>query len=184
MMTDEYPTWLVIKTRDTAAWMTPGIQRAVAAAHSGRAAFDIRAMNDYVSDSIGDTQFILFVLALFAGVSVLLAAVGLYGTLAYLTAQRTREFGIRLALGSSLRAIVVIVMRESVLLAAGGVGFGLLGAAALTGAIRKMLYGVQPLDVFTLVGVVSLVAVVALGAGGVPAWRAAHIDPQTSLRNE
>ena len=82
-------------------------------------------MSDYVSDSIGDTQFILFVLAAFAGASVLLAAVGLYGTLAYLTAQRTREFGIRLALGSSVRAIVAIVMRESVFLAAWVEAFGL-----------------------------------------------------------
>ena len=89
-------------------------------------------MSDYVSDSIGDTRFILFVLAAFAGASVLLAAVGLYGTLAYLTAQRTREFGIRLALGSSVRAIVAIVMRESVLLALAGAAVGLIGVAAVT----------------------------------------------------
>ena len=82
-------------------------------------------MSDYVSDSIGDTRFILFVLAAFAVSSVLLAAVGLYGTLAYLTAQRTREFGIRLALGSSVRTLIAIVIRESVLLVASGGGDGL-----------------------------------------------------------
>ncbi len=175
---------LVIKTRERAERMAPGIQFAVDAAHVGRAAFDIRPMSDYVSDSIGDTRFILFVLAAFAGASVLLAAAGLYGTLAYLAAQRTREFGIRLALGSSVRAIVAIVMRESVLLAVAGVVLGLLGSVAVTRAIQRLLYGVRPLDGVTLLGVVGLVGIVALVAAGVPAWRAARIDPQALLRSE
>ena len=175
---------LVIKTHLTAERMAPGIKLAVDAAQVGRAAFDIRPMSAYVSDSIGDTRFIMFVLAAFAGASVLLAAVGLYGTLAYLTAQRTREFGIRLALGSSVRAIVAIVLRESILLAAIGVALGLLGAAALTRVTQELLYGVQPLDRVTLLGVVGLVAIVASGAAVAPAWRAARIDPQASLRNE
>jgi putative ABC transport system permease protein len=175
---------LVIKTPETAERIAPRIKAAVDAARAGRAAFDIRPMSGYVSDSIGDTRFILFVLGAFAGASVLLAAVGLYGTLAYLTAQRTREFGIRLALGSSVGAILAIVVRESVLLAIVGTGLGLIGVAAVTGAIREMLYGVPPLDGVTLVGVVALVGIVALGAAGVPAWRATRIDPQTSLRSE
>jgi predicted permease len=175
---------LVIKTHVTADRLAPGIKLAVVAAHGGRAAFDILPMSDYVSNSIGDTRFILFVLAVFAVASVLLAAVGLYGTLAYLTAQRTREFGIRLALGSSVRAIVSIVIRESVLLAVAGVALGLIGVAAATHAIRELLYGVRPLDGVTLVAVVVLVGIVALGAAGLPAWRVTQIDPQTSLRNE
>jgi predicted permease len=175
---------LVVKTHETAESIAPRIKAAVDAAHGGRAAFGIRPMSAYVSDSIGDTRFILFVLAAFAGASVLLAAVGLYGTLAYLTAQRTREFGIRLALGSSVKAIVAIVMRESVLLAAAGAATGLIGVAAVNRAMRGLLYGVRPLDGMTLVGVVGLVVIVALGAAGVPAWRATRIDPQTSLRSE
>ncbi len=175
---------LVIKTRLAASQIAPGIKLAVDAAHGGRAAFDIRPMSDYVTDSIGDTRFILFVLAAFAGASVLLAAVGLYGTLAYLTAQRTREFGIRLALGSSVRAIVAIVMREGVLLAVAGTALGLAGVAAVTSAIRGLLYGVRPLDGVTLLAVAGLVAMVAVAAAGVPAWRATRIDPQTSLRSE
>jgi putative ABC transport system permease protein len=175
---------LVVRTREPAESMAPRIQSAVDAAHGGRAAFDIRPMSAYVSDSIGDTRFILFVLAAFAGASVLLAAVGLYGTLAYLTAQRTREFGIRLALGSSVKALVTIVIREGILLAALGSAVGLTLVAAVTRAIRDMLYGVQPLDGVTLAGVVGLVWIIALGAAGVPAWRATRIDPQTSLRSE
>jgi ABC-type antimicrobial peptide transport system permease subunit len=126
----------------------------------------------------------LFVLVAFAVAAVVLAAVGLYSTLAYLTGQRTREFGIRLALGSSRHGIVAIVTRESALLTAAGVAFGLMGAVACTRAIRGLLYGVQPLDAWTLLAVVALVAVVALAASGFPAWRAATIDPQESLRSE
>jgi len=182
----EYPSEmsLVIKTQVTASRMAPGIRRAVDAAHGGRAAFDIRPMDDYVSDSIGDTRFILFLLSAFAGGSVLLAAVGLYGTMAYLTAQRTREFGIRLALGASGKAILSIVLWEGILLAVAGAALGLAGVASVTGAIRGLLYGVRPLDGITLICVLGLVGFVALGAAGVPAWRANRIDPQTSLRSE
>jgi ABC-type antimicrobial peptide transport system permease subunit len=175
---------LVIKTPEKAERIARRIKAAVDAAHAGRAAFDIRPMSGYVLDSIGDTRFILFVLAAFAGASVLLAAVGLYGTLAYLTAQRTREFGIRLALGSSVGGILAIVVRESVLLAVAGAALGLIGVTAVTGAMREMLYGVRPLDGVTLAAVVGLVGMVALGAAAVPAWRATRIDPQTSLRSE
>ena len=175
---------LVIKTRETAERIAPRIKAEMDAAHIGWAPLEIRPMNGYVSDSIGDTRFIMFVLAAFAGASVLLAVVGLYGTLAYMTAQRTREFGIRMALGSSVGDIIAIVLRESVLLAAVGTALGLIGVAAVTGAIREMLYGVRPLDSMTLAGVVGLVGMVALGAASVPAWRATRIDPQTSLRSE
>jgi ABC-type antimicrobial peptide transport system permease subunit len=181
-----YPTEmsLVVKTRETAERMAPRIKAAVDAAHGGRAAFDIRPMSDYVSDSIGDTRFILLMLAGFAGASVVLVTAGLYGTLAYLTVQRTREFGIRLALGCSREALVAIVIRESVLLAAAGATLGLIGAGAVTGAIRGLLYGVRPLDGVTLLGVIVFVGIVALGAASVPAWRATRIDPQLSLRSE
>ena len=175
---------LVIKTHETAARMAPGIKRATEAAQGGRAPFDIRPMSGYVSDSIGDTRFILFVLAAFAAASVLLAAVGLHGTLAYLTALRTREFGIRLALGSSVSGIVAIVMREGALLAVAGAGLGLLGAGALTRAIQDLLYGVRPLDGVTLLGVAGLVGIAALAAAAAPAWRAARTDLRAALRSE
>ena len=156
----------MIKTHAAVERMAPQIQAAVDAAHGGGAAFDIRPMSDYVSDSVGDTRFLLFVLAAFAGASVLLAAVGLYGTLAYLTAQRTREFGIRLALGSSVKALVTIVIRESVLLAGVGAAVGLVGVAAVTRAIGQLLYGVRPLDGVTLAGVVGLLANYGVGSRG------------------
>jgi predicted permease len=173
---------LVIKSRQTAAALGPAIQAAVAASHTTRAAFDIRPMNDYVADSIGDTRFTMWVLAVFAAASVVLAAIGLYGTLAYLIAQRTREFGIRLALGSTIRAIIAMVMREGALLSAAGTALGLAGAAAIARAIRQLLFEVSPFDGVTLLGVVGLLALVSLAAAGIPAWRAARIEPNVSLR--
>ena len=176
-------TTLVIRTRETAERLTAGIRLAAEAAQGGREAFKIRAMSEAVADSIGDTRFVVFVLAVFAGLSVLLTGVGLYGTLAYLTAQWTREFGIRLALGCSGKGIVASVLRESIRLAVAGVLLGLAGGVAVAGMIRELLFGVGPVDGATLVGVVSLVGMVALAAG-VPAWRAATIDPQAALRSE
>ncbi len=182
----EYPPEMSLVIQSPAAWqeLVPAINAAVEAAHGGRAAFDIRPMTAYVSDSIGDTRFILFVLAVFAAASIVLAAVGLYGTLAYLTAQRTREFGIRLALGSSLSSILAIVLREGVLLATAGAILGLTGSAAVTGLLGDLLYQVPPLDIVTLVSVVSLVSIVSVAAAAVPAWRATRIDPQISMRAE
>ncbi len=175
---------LVIRTRNSAERLAPQIKAAVDTVRPGQAVFDIRPMGEYVSDSIGDTRFIVFVLTVFAGASVLLAALGLYGTLTYLTVQRTREFGIRLAIGSSLRAIIAIVVRESALLTLVGTAIGLLGASIVAGTIRGMLYGVHPLDSVTLIGVVAIVVIIALSSASIPAWRAARIDPQISLRSE
>jgi predicted permease len=175
---------LVVKTRETAVSLGPAIRRVADAVHTGRAPFDIRAMNDYVTDSIGDTRFTMFVLITFALASVLLASVGLYGTLAYLIAQRKREFGIRLALGSTVRNIIAMVLREGALLTAAGAALGLAGASAMTGAIRQLLYNVRPYDGVTLLAVVALVALVSMAAAGIPAWRAALVDPQMSLHSE
>jgi len=184
VLPDEYPETLLIKTHRSPDSLAPEIAAAIDSTHSGRATFDLRPMSEYVSDSIGDTRFVLLVLGTFAWASVLLTAVGLYGTLAYLTARRTREFGIRMALGSSLPGIVAIVMRESVLLAAAGVVFGMAGLAFVTGALKGLLYGVAPLDGVTLIAVVALVGLLAFIAASVPAWRAARIDPQLSLRTD
>ena len=182
----DYPSGmsLVMKTPNSTEKLAPQIKAAVDEVRPGQAVLDIRGMREYVLDSIGDTRFMVFVLTVFAGASVLLAAVGLYGTLTYLTLQRTREFGIRLAIGSSLEAIIAIVVQESAMLTLVGTALGLLGASAIVGTIRGMLYGVHPLDGMTFVGAAGLVGIIALGSATIPAWRAARIDPQISLRSE
>ena len=175
---------LVVKTRAPLSTMGPAIKQAVEALGPGRPVFDIRPMDDIVQASIDDTRFTMLALSGFAVASLVLAGVGLYGTLAYLTSQRTQEFGVRLALGASAASILRLVFREGCLLTGLGAALGLAGAIAAARVLQGLLYGVTPLDGLTMASVVALVAVVAFVAVGWPAWRAARIDPTTALRAE
>lgn len=175
---------LVVRTSVPLSTIGPAIKRAVEGLRPGRPVFDIRPLPDVVAASIDTTRFTMLVLSGFATASLVLAAVGLYGTLAYLTSQRTQEFGVRLALGASAAGILRLVIGEGVLLAAFGAALGLAGAVAVTRALRGLLYGVTPLDALTIVGVVALLGAVALVAIGWPAWRASRVDPASVLRAE
>jgi predicted permease len=175
---------IVVKTRAPLSTIGPAIKQAVEALGPGRPVFDIRPLSDIVAASIDSTRFTMLVLSGFAFASLLLAGVGLYGTLAYLTSQRTQEFGVRLALGASAGSILRLVVSEGTLLTGVGAALGLAGALAVTRALRGLLYGVTPLDGLTIAGVVALLTVVALVAVGVPAWRAARVDPTIALRAE
>jgi ABC-type antimicrobial peptide transport system permease subunit len=175
---------LVVKTRTPLSTIGPAIKKAVEALGPGRPVFDIRPMDDIVAASIDNTRFTMLVLSGFAVASLMLAGIGLYGTLAYLTSQRTQEFGVRLALGASVASILRLVFREACLLTALGTALGLAGAIAVARVLQGLLYGVTPIDGFTIMGVVALVAAVALPAVGWPAWRAARVDPTTALRAE
>jgi putative ABC transport system permease protein len=175
---------LVVKTRAPLSTVAPAIKQTVEALGPGRPVFAIRPMEEIVRASIDDTRFTMLVLSAFAVASLLLAGVGLYGTLAYLTSQRTQEFGVRLALGATASTILRLVMREGCLLSGMGATLGFAAAMAVTRVLRGLLYGVTPLDGLTIASVVALVAGVALVAVGVPAWRAARVDPVTALRAE
>jgi putative ABC transport system permease protein len=176
--------WLVIKTSQSASSLAPELRRVVESLGTGRPVVDIRPMRDYIDMSIDDTRFTMLMLTMFAAASLLLAGVGMYGTLAYLTSQRTQEFGVRMALGATARAIMVLVVREGVMVAAvGGVlGSGL--ALAVAGGLRGLLYGVAPLDPTNVVAVTAMVVLVVLAAASVPAWRASRLAPVVALRNE
>jgi predicted permease len=175
---------LVVKTRAPLSTVAPAIKQTVEALGPGRPVFAIRPMEEIVRASIDDTRFTMLVLSAFAVASLVLAGVGLYGTLAYLTSQRTQEFGVRLALGATASTILRLVMREGCLLSGMGATLGFAAAMAVTRVLRGLLYGVTPLDGLTIASVVALVAGVALVAVGVPAWRAARVDPVTALRAE
>jgi predicted permease len=175
---------LVVKTRASFSAIGPAIKQAVEALGPGRPVFDIRRMTDVVEASIDNTRFTMLVLSGFAVASLVLAGVGLYGTLAYLASQRTQEFGVRVALGATAATILRLVIREGCLLSGLGAALGLAGAVATTRVLRGLLYGVTPLDAVTIAAVVALVAAVAIVAVGIPAWRAARVDPVTALRGE
>ena len=175
---------LVVKTRAPLAAIGPAIKQTVESLGPGRPVFNIRAMDEILEASIDDTRFTMLVLSGFAAAALLLAGVGLYGTLAYLISQRTQEFGVRLALGASLASIMRLVASEGGVLTGVGVAIGLAGGLGVARALRGLLYGVTPLDGVTITGVVVLVSAVASVAVSRPAWRAARVDPVTALRGE
>lgn len=146
--------------------------------------YDVRGADVLVRDALSTTRFYLVLLAMFAAVALLLASAGVYGVVSFGVQQRTREFGIRLALGASRRAVRAMVVRDGLRLVAMGVVLGIIGALSVTGLLRGVLYGVQPTDPLTLASVSVLLAVAALLASLVPAARATRIDPQAALRAE
>ena len=162
--------------------LAPGIRRTVAALGTGRAVYDVKPLADFVRDSIAETRFTMLLLIGFACASLLLAAIGLYGTLAYLNAQRSREFGVRLALGATRAQILALVSRESALLTGLGAVAGFAGALLTARAMQGLLYGVEPVDAVTLGAVTLVIALVALAASIRPAWMAARVDPAHALR--
>ena len=175
---------LVIKTRLPVAAIGPVIKRTVEALGPGRPVFSIRPMSELVAASIDDTRFTMLVLSGFAVAALLLAGVGLYGTLTYLISQCTQELGVRMALGATAMGVIRLVADQGAVLTALGGIIGLAGAAGVTRALRGLLYGVTPLDAVTMTSVVAVVTAVALVAIGQPAWRAARIDPVTALRSD
>jgi putative ABC transport system permease protein len=143
---------------------------------------DIRTMEDVTAAALSQPRFVTFLLALFAGTALTLAAIGIYGTISLLVAERTQEMGIRLALGADRPAILKLVLGQGMLLTAIGLAIGLAGAVLLTRTLSGLIYGVGTLDPLTFAAVPALLCVVALLACVLPARRAASVDPITTLR--
>jgi predicted permease len=151
----------------------------------GSAALDaIMPMEQVIAGTIAQPRFYAFLVGVFAAIAAVLAAVGIYGVLAYGVAQRTREFGIRLALGGERRDVLALVMRQGGTLVAAGITLGVAGAFAVTRYLEGMLFGLTPLDAPTYAVVAGAFAVVALLAAYVPARRATRVNPLAALRYE
>ncbi len=161
--------------------LTPAIRKTLAAIDPELPLYSVRLMTDRIDESLVDRRTPMLLAVAFAAVALFLAAVGLYGVLAYQVAQRRREIGIRMALGSEPRGILALVMREGMLVVAAGLVFGLGGAIAVGRAMRSQLYGVGAGDPLVLGGVTLALMLVALVACIVPARRAARIDPVIAL---
>jgi putative ABC transport system permease protein len=144
----------------------------------------VATMEEIRSRSIAQPRLTALLLTVFAALALLLAAVGIYGVMAYTVTQRTHEMGLRMALGARAVDVVTLVTGQGMLLAAMGVAVGLAAAFGLTGALEKFLWRVQPTDPVTFIAVSLLLAAVALLASYVPARRATHVDPMVALRYE
>jgi predicted permease len=146
--------------------------------------YRVRTMEQQVNESLARRRFSTLLLGIFASVALALATIGIYGVIAYLVNQGTRELGIRIALGASQCHILSLVVRQGMALAFSGVMIGLAAALLLTRLIRSLLFGVEATDPITFTGISLLLAMVALLASYIPAQRAARIDPLISLRSE
>jgi putative ABC transport system permease protein len=146
--------------------------------------YDAFTLESLVSRSLGQPRFYLLLLSVFAALAVVLAAVGIYGVMAYTVQQRTREIGIRIALGASTDRVVAMVVWRGLVLAIVGVVLGTAGAFAVTRVLRSLLFGVSEHDPLTFFGVAVLLGIVALVASWLPARRAARVDPLAAMRAE
>jgi putative ABC transport system permease protein len=145
---------------------------------------EVRTMQEIVFHANGRARFQTLLLAAFAAVAALLSAVGIYGVMSYAVSKRTREIGVRMALGADPGDVLRLVVGQGMAVAVAGAGAGLLAALLLTRLISTLLYGVKATDPMTYAGVAALLLAIALLASYLPARRAAHIDPMRALRAE
>jgi ABC-type antimicrobial peptide transport system permease subunit len=130
-----------------------------------------------VSKAAAQSRFQTLLLTCFAGMALLLSAVGLYAVLSYMVAQRTGEIGVRMALGAQRGDVLTLIVRRGLAMALTGIGIGLAAAALLTRFMAGMLYGIQPFDPLTFAAVAGILLAVSVAASCAPAWRAARLDP-------
>ena len=177
---------LTIAVRATGEPMTavPTARAALAAMDRELPMADIQTMNELVGRSVAERRFVMLLIGAFATLAVVLAAIGIYGVLAYLVTQRVQEIGVRLAIGASPRDVVRLFVREGAVLTAIGLVCGLAGALAAAQALTSLLFGVDATDPSTFASVAVALAAVAFVATYVPARRAARVDPMTALRTD
>jgi putative ABC transport system permease protein len=144
----------------------------------------LRDMDSVFAESIRRPRLLTLLLGAFAGLALLLAAIGTYGVLSYMVTERRREIGIRIALGAGRSGVFALVMKDGLQLTVIGIAVGVAGALAMNGLIASLLFGVQPTDGATLAAVVATITLVAAIACWLPAWRASRVDPNVMLRHE
>ncbi len=175
---------LVVRARGDAGALAPAVRNAIWSVDKDQPIVRVATMDDLLASTAAERRFALTLFETFALVALILAAAGIYGVLSGSVAERTREIGVRLALGASREGILALVVREGMTLTVLGVLIGLAGAVVASQAIAAMLFGISPFDPVTYLGVIVLLAGVAVIACGVPAWRAMKVDPIVALRYE
>jgi putative ABC transport system permease protein len=164
--------------------LASAVRGQVAALNKAQAVYNVRSMEQIVMQSVATRRFSVLLLTVFAVVALALASLGIYGLMSYTVAQRTREIGVRMALGASPVNVLRLVIGQGMKLAGAGVALGLVASVALTRTIKNLLFGVSATDISTFAAIALLLALVALLACFVPARRATKIAPLAALRHE
>lgn len=176
--------FVAVRTEADPLSFAAAVRREVAAIDKDQPVADVRTMEQRLAESLSSARFNMLLLGIFAGVALLLAAVGLYGVIAYAVEQRTHEIGVRMALGAQRRDVLVLIVGQGMRMAFGGVGIGLVASLGLTRLMSSLLYGVEATNPQTFATVALLLVAVALLACYMPARRATKIDPMNALRFE
>ena len=175
---------IVIRGNVDAGQTTTAVRRIVTSLDANQPVTTVRMMDDLLAQSLAQRRLSMVLLAIFAAVAMLLAAVGIYGVMAYAVAQRTHEIGIRIALGAEPRDVLRMIVGHAMLLAGIGLGIGLISSALLVRYLRSQLYGIHAIDPATFAGVSVVIAAVAMASSYFPARRATRVDPLVALRYE
>jgi putative ABC transport system permease protein len=178
------PLTLAVRTSGDPSLLSEPIRREVQQLDSNLAVYGLRPLDTYVERSLAPTRFAMTLIATFAMVAMVLAAIGLYGVLSYTVGQRTHEIGVRMALGAGRRAVLGMIVGRGLGLALLGILVGAIAALGLTNAIAGLLFGVSPTDPATFAAVSLFLLAVVLLACFVPAHRATRVDPLASMRAE
>jgi len=177
-------TYFAVRTDADPAAIAASVRGVVRQLDEAATVDNIATMDQIVSNAMSRPRLYAVLLGIFAGVAMILAAIGIYGVLSYLVAHRAREIGIRMALGAQRFRVVALVLRQTAVLTVVGVVVGVIGAAALSRYLEGLLFGLTPLDATTFVAVVVMFAAVAMLASYVPARRATRVNPLVALRSE
>ncbi|HMG22664.1 MAG TPA: FtsX-like permease family protein, partial [Kofleriaceae bacterium] len=180
--------YAVLRTTEDPAELIPTVHRTVAELDPTLPLFDVHTMDDLMWEAVARPRFLMFLLTSFAGIALLLAAVGIYGVMAHTVAQRTHEIGLRVALGARPAQVRAMVLRQAALLVAAGVGIGLAAAVALSellgASLSGLFYGEHLAQPVLLAGVALAVIATALLATWLPVRRATEVQPTVALRSE
>ncbi len=175
---------LLTRTEVEPLSLASAVRGQVAALNKDQAVFNVRTMEQTVAQSVAARRFSMLLLTVFAIVALALASLGIYGLMSYAVAQRTREIGVRMALGAQMSDVLKLVIGQGMKLAFVGVVLGLVASVALTQMMKTLLFGVSATDPLTFVAIALLLTVVALLACWLPARRATKVDPMVALRYE
>ena len=177
-------TFAVRTTRPTASSLLPEVRAGVWAVNPSLPLANVRTLDEILAQTMARTSFTLVMLAIAAAVALALGVVGIYGVISYIVSQRTREIGVRMALGADRRDVRRMVLRQGMALAGIGVAIGLVAAVGLTRFMASLLYGVEATDPATFATGAALLTAIALVATHLPAVRASRTDPLVALRFE